>query len=76
MCDVMDPEDIRVSDLEDPAFLAWLDKVEGMEPISPDECDIDPDARITTLAEMAHEYSEAQVRKLLRLYLQWRREQN
>jgi len=76
MGDAMDADDIRVSDLETPAFLAWLDKLEGTEPIEPDECDIDPDARITTLAEIQHEFSEAQVRKLLRLYLRWRCEQN
>jgi hypothetical protein len=72
----MDPDDVSVHDLENPAFLAWLDEVEGTEPIEPDECDIDPNARTTTLAEIQHEYREAQVRKLVRLYLQWQREQN
>src|SRR5262249_7658766 len=46
------------------------------EPITPNECDIDPNARTTTLAEIASEYGEAQVRKLVRLYIEWRREQN
>jgi hypothetical protein len=62
----MDADDIQVTDLEDPAFLSWLDKMEGTEPIEPDECDIDPDARTTTPADCAHEYREAQVRKLIR----------
>jgi hypothetical protein len=72
----MDYDDISVQDLENPAFLAWLDKVIGSEPIEPDECDIDPDARATTLEEIAHKYSDSQVRKLVRLYRQWRCEQN
>jgi hypothetical protein len=72
----MDADDVSVQDLEDPAFLAWLDKIEGTEPIKPDECDIDPDARTRTLAEIQGAYREAQVRKLVRLYVQWRREQN
>ena len=70
MGDLMDAYDVSVRDLENPAFLGWLDEVEGTEPIEPDECDIDPNARKTTLAEIQHEYREAQVRKLLRLYLQ------
>jgi hypothetical protein len=72
----MDPNDVSVQDFEDPAFLAWLDKVEGTEPITPDECDIDPNARTTSLAEIASEYREAKVRKLVRLHINWRREQN
>jgi hypothetical protein len=72
----MDPDDVSVQDLENPAFLAWLDKEEGTEPIEQDECDIDSNARTTTLAEIQHEYREAQVRKLVRLYVKWRGEQN
>jgi hypothetical protein len=72
----MHPDDVSIQDLEDPSFLAWLDNKEVTEPIEPEECDIDPNARTRTLAEIQHEYREAQVRKLVRLYLQWRREQN
>src|SRR5207237_5460600 len=69
----MNTSDPDPSQLNDPAFLAWLHQLP--QPVRPDGRDYDLAAEAVTVEELANQYRHAQARKLLRLYRQWQGEQ-
>jgi hypothetical protein len=66
----------RIEDLHDPAFLAYLKEELGGAPIKPDSQDYDPSAMPTTAAQKAEQHRLAQAQKLIRLYREWKTQQN
>jgi hypothetical protein len=69
----IEPTDIK--QLEDPAFLLWVEKHHGL-PVEPDEQDLDPRAVARTPEKQAHLYRIGQARKLMRLWGEWKAETN
>lgn len=72
------PESISPSDmkaLEDPAFLLHLAGRLPAGEVTPDPEDIDRTAPTGSAADQADQHRQAQARKLLRLYGQWKARQ-
>jgi hypothetical protein len=67
--DFLEPKSIK--DLEDPAFLSYVDERCGC-PMHPDPEDYDRDAEPRTDEEVVALYREALAGKLLRLYHEWK----
>jgi hypothetical protein len=67
--DDLDAKD--VTELHDPAFLAYVQQRVGL-PVTPDEEDFDRTRPANTNAERAYAYRLAQGSKLLRLYRNWK----
>lgn len=63
-------------DLEDPAFLKFLEGKSPGGPIEPEWQDFDATANPRTEAEQAEQYRLAQARRLIRLYQEWKAGQN
>jgi hypothetical protein len=61
-------------DLENPRFLDWLN-VHYPGPITPDKDDKDPKALLTSDHEEAEQYRLAQARKIMRLWREWKANQ-
>ena len=61
---------MNITDLTDPKFLGWIDKVHGGR-IEPDPQDFDHSADARLLHQQAEQYRLAQARKLMRLYKEW-----
>ena len=63
-------------DLTDPKFLADLEQRGQGRPVEPDGQDFDQKVRPFTVAEQAEEYQLAHARKMIRLFREWKRDQN
>jgi len=70
----MKTSDPDPNELNDPAFLAWLQQFP--QPVRPDGRDYDGAAEAVTVEELAQQYRQARARKLRRLYQQWRAERS
>jgi hypothetical protein len=69
---------IRATDLlrlEDLAFLQHLHSLTAGNPVKPDKEDFDFTVPARTADEQAEQYRQAQARKLLRVYSEWKAKQ-
>jgi hypothetical protein len=65
-----------IDDLKNPAFLRWLDSACPKDTFEPEPQDFNQLAKQTTPAEKEMERRNASVRKLVRLYREWKSGQN
>jgi hypothetical protein len=65
-----------VNKLNDPEFIKWVRHKFPHGTIEPEDQDIDKSAKPVTDAHMANEYRLAIARRLIRLYAEWKIEQN
>jgi hypothetical protein len=69
-------EPTRMEDLDDPAFVQHAKDLMGGGAIKPDEEDFDRTVECKTDEEAAVGYKAAQVRKLMRIWGEWKAMQN
>jgi hypothetical protein len=67
------PENMKL--LEDPEFVRYR-KGRLSDPVIPDPEDYDHAVPANTVAEHASQYRDAQVRRIMRLYGEWKARQN
>jgi hypothetical protein len=74
----VDPLDLGpydMKELADPAFQDWVKTRDGW-PVTPEKQDIDTSTPADSDAEAAHQYRLAQARKVVRLFREWKAQQN